>query len=69
MNGILQTVLDSYHHYHPETEVVNGLVSLGIFYGVVAAMTWVAPSVITILSPVAAMVVGSLKINRKRSSK
>ena len=64
MNGILQTVLDSYHHNHPETKPVNGLVSLGICYGVVAAMTWVAPSVVTILSPVVAMVVGTWKINR-----
>lgn len=60
MNGILQTVLDSYHHFHPDTVPVNGLVSLGIFYGSCAAMTWIAPSVITVMSPVSAMVLGSL---------
>merc|ERR1712227_92769 len=60
MNGILQTVLDSYHHFHPETEVVNGLVSIGMFYAVVALMTWFTPSVLTLMSPVAAMVIGSV---------
>ena len=60
MNGILQTVLDSYHHYHPETTVVNGLVSLGIFYGVCAITNWAVPSIITVLSPVTVMVIGSL---------
>ena len=49
MNGILQTVLDSYHHFHPETEVVNGLVSIGMFYAVVALMTWFTPSVLALM--------------------
>jgi len=61
MNGILQTVLDSYYTQHPDHGAeVNGLVSLGIFYGVCAISVWFAPWVITLMSPKAVMVMGAL---------
>ena len=56
LNGIEQTVLDSYHHLNPNTPPVNGLISIGIFYFVNAISCWIAPSIITLIGPKGAMV-------------
>jgi len=58
MNGVLQTVLDSYNYHHPGGQEVNGLVSLGIFYGVCAITNWLAPSIMTLTGLKPAVIIG-----------